>query len=85
MDRARGQRGLHPESELAKRSEQGEKRAPAGAKRATSVFTLFCHPSSAATPRATSRVPPIAPASRRQVVQSQGERFPAQFLQIFKG
>ncbi len=56
-----------------------------GAKRATSVFTLFRHPSSAATPRATSQVPPIAPASRRQVVQSQGERFPAQFLQIFKG
>ncbi len=49
-----------------------------GAKRATSVFTLFRHPSSAATPGATSPVPPIAPASRWWVVQSPGEHSWAQ-------
>ncbi len=47
-----------------------------GAKRATSVFTLFRHPSSAATPGATSPVPPIAQASRWWGCAESGRGFP---------
>ncbi len=70
--------------EPAKRSEQGEKHAW-GTKRATSVFTLFHHPSSAATPRATLPVPPIAPASRWWGCAESGRAFSSAGPEIFKG